>query len=136
MNQQEKNNLMRDKKILVVDDTEINVQLTKIYLKRTGIEGKYIVVAIDWLDAVEKSKQNLFDLIIMDVNLPWINWSEASKIIKSNPKTSQIPIIGYTAADRYIDTENVFDGVIIRPTNKEVFSARILEMLNGQDIKN
>ena len=94
MNQQEKNNLMRDKKILVVDDTEINVQLTKIYLKRTGIEGKNIVVAIDWLDAVEKSKQNLFDLIIMDVNLPWINWSEASKIIKSNPKTSQIPIIG------------------------------------------
>ena len=47
MNQQEKNNLMRDKKILVVDDTEINVQLTKIYLKRTGIEGKNIVVAID-----------------------------------------------------------------------------------------
>ena len=136
MNQQEKNNWMRDKKILVVDDTEINVQLTKIYLKRTGIKGENIVVAIDWLDAVEKSTQALFDLILMDVNLPWINWSEASKIIKSNPKTSKIPIIGFTAADRYIDTENVFNDVIIRPINKEVFSVRLLEILNGQHIKN
>ena len=72
----------------------------------------------------------------MDVNLPGIKGPEVSKLIKSNPHTSNIPIVGYTADHAFVDTEKVFDDVIIRPIDKEAFSARIWEILNSQHIKN
>ena len=136
MNQGEKINWVSDKKIMVVEDSETNALLTTIYLKGAGIKEENIVVAVDWLEAVGKSQQELFDLIIMDVNLPGINWLETSKLIKSNPQTSDIPIVGYTAAYGFVDAEKVFDDVIIRPIGKEAFWAKILEILNSQQINN
>lgn len=83
-------------KILLVEDNEVNILYTKKILNNwncTPDEAK------NGLIALEKLKENDYDLILMDVRMPVMDGFEASKFIRSNfeaPK-SKIPIIALTA---------------------------------------
>ena len=63
-------------------------------LKRKGFE---LIYAGDGVEAVESAKQNLPSLILMDVSLPEMDGLEATKLIKRDPATENIPIIALTA---------------------------------------
>lgn len=84
-------NLM-DKKILVVEDNKINQMISKKMLENKGIHCEIID---NGEDAIEISKNNKFDMILMDVHLPGINGTIATKKIREfDTKT---PIIALTA---------------------------------------
>jgi len=89
----------RPKKILVVDDNEINLEIENEVLKEAGF---IVDTAVDGSIAVEKIKQSQpgdYDLILMDIQMPIMNGYRATKAIRkiNNPKLSGIPIIAVSA---------------------------------------
>lgn len=84
--------VFENKKILLVEDNKINQMITQKML-----ENKKTICEIveNGEDAIEKARNNHYDLILMDVHLPGINGTDATKVIRTfNNKT---PIIALTA---------------------------------------
>jgi CheY-like chemotaxis protein len=81
------------KKILVVEDEEINWLLLKDMLEETGAIMRWAGVGQEAIDLVASGEK--FDLIIMDVKMPIVNGYEATRQIKKMDNT--IPIVAYTA---------------------------------------
>ncbi len=81
-----------DKRILIVEDTDVNYFLLAEALKPTGIQ---ILRAKNGKEAVDFCETNETDLILMDINMPVMNGNKATKIIKSFRKN--LPIIAQTA---------------------------------------
>ena len=69
----------RFKNILIVDDSEISVEILKRMCKTLHVQYQE---ANDGLEAVNLSKENEFDLILMDLNMPNMNGFEAIEQIK------------------------------------------------------
>ena len=82
-------------KILYVEDNEDNVYMLKMRLEL--IEGFEIAVAKDGAEAISSVAADSPDIILMDLNVPVINGWEATRQLKANAKTAQIPIIALTA---------------------------------------
>ena len=92
------------KNILVIDDEEL---ITKSLLKLLSGEGYKVTVVRNGQDAIEKVKENDFNLIISDVRMPDLDGVETIKHIRSSLKElnrEQIPeiiITGYADKDKY-----------------------------------
>ena len=80
--------------ILVVEDNEPSRDALSRRLARRGYR---IVLAVDGLEAVSIGRSVRPDLILMDLGLPGIDGWEATRQLKSDPATSQIPIIVLSA---------------------------------------
>lgn len=78
--------------ILLVEDNEINVYVTKKFLERWGLK---IEVAVNGLDAVEKARSQKYKLILMDLHMPVMDGLEATRLIREFDQTT--PIIGLSA---------------------------------------
>ena len=81
------------KKILLAEDHEINQFLATVILESWNIS---VTVANNGLEAIDKLKNENFDLILMDVQMPEMNGYEASQFIRKELKLN-IPIIALTA---------------------------------------
>ncbi len=81
-------------KILVVEDNEMNLDMLSRRLTRRGYE---IIVAQDGMTGVKRAAGDQPDLILMDMSLPVLDGWEATRRLKSNPATKDIPIIALTA---------------------------------------
>ena len=89
----------KQRRLLVVEDNEINCEIAeellkdKGYLVETAANGKIA------LEAVEKSKPGYFDAILMDIQMPVMNGYEATRAIRKleNLQLAQIPIIALSA---------------------------------------
>jgi two-component system, cell cycle response regulator DivK len=82
-------------KILYVEDNEDNVYMLKMRLEL--IEDFEIAVAKDGAEAISSVATYSPDIILMDLNVPVVNGWEATRRLKANAKTAQIPIIALTA---------------------------------------
>jgi two-component system cell cycle response regulator DivK len=81
------------KKILVVEDVEFNRDLLEQLL-----EDRYeTMTAIDGASGIELAKRERPDLILMDLSLPVMDGWEATRRLKADEQTSDIPIIALTA---------------------------------------
>ena len=81
-------------KILLVEDNEMSRDMLSRRLMRRGFQ---VATAMDGRDGIEQAIQNLPDLILMDMNLPEIDGWEATRTLKSDPRTAHIPVIALTA---------------------------------------
>jgi two-component system, cell cycle response regulator DivK len=81
-------------KILLVEDNEMNRDMLGRRLQRSGFT---VCFAVDGPSGVSMASQELPDLILMDVALGDMDGWEATRLIKLNPQTAQIPIIALTA---------------------------------------
>lgn len=88
---------IEDKKVLIVDDDENSLLIAKILFKNRWINLK---ISKNGTDAINFIKENLFDIILMDIKMPWICWIEATKKIRQhlnwNDKTKIITYTAYT----------------------------------------
>ncbi len=115
---------LQDKKILIVDDNKINQLVTQKVLEQHGmLHG----VAKNGLDALEKVKEQSFDAILMDVNMPVMNGLDSSREIRNIGLNT--PIIALTAINT-INPEKDFgtygiDDAIVKPYRTE----QLLELL-------
>jgi DNA-binding response OmpR family regulator len=115
-------------KILIVDD-EINIR--ELIKKYASFEGYYVAEAVDGLEAIEKSKSENFDLIIMDVMMPELDGFSAVKEIRKN---KNIPIIMLSARGEEYDKLHGFDlGIddyVVKPFSPKELMMRISAILN------
>jgi CheY-like chemotaxis protein len=86
---------MSARRILVVDDNNDVRYIVAVLLERSG--GYETLEAATGQEAVEKAISGRPDLILMDIRLPDISGVDATKAIKNNPRTEQIPIVAYSA---------------------------------------
>lgn len=125
------NDIMHYKKILVVEDNKINQMITRKILQKNKVECD---VADNGTIAINKVKENDFDLVLMDIHMPGISGIEATKEIrKFNEK---IPIIALTAVtlDENLDEFylNGFNDIIPKPYKTEEFFQKINKYLNKE----
>ncbi|MDQ3026657.1 MAG: response regulator [Pseudomonadota bacterium] len=91
---------MAIKKIMVVDDSPTERAFMEGMLKKRGYE----VLLVDSGEAaIERSKTELPDLILMDVVMPGLNGFQATRAITREEKTKHIPVIICTTKDQETD---------------------------------
>ena len=81
-------------RILIVDDDEGMTDLLKLHLRREGLE---IETAADAAIALRSIMKELPDLIILDVEMPYMGGLEVLKVLKSDPLTRHKPVIVLTS---------------------------------------
>ena len=97
---------MVQKTILVAEDNSMNAELLRAILEAKG----YRVLCVTKGDeAVKVALKKKPDLILMDIQLPGIDGYEATKRIKSNKETKNIPVIAITAYALKGDREKAID---------------------------
>ncbi len=86
--------------ILVVDDSPTEIHIFKKILEKQGYN---IIVAKDGQEGIDMAVQMHPDLILMDVVMPVLNGFQATRQIKNNDKTADIPVIMVTTKDQQTD---------------------------------
>ncbi len=81
-------------RILLVEDNEMNRDMLSRRLLRKGYE---VVIAVDGGEGLEKARAESPDLILMDMSLPVVDGWEATRRLKAEPRTREIPVIALTA---------------------------------------
>ena len=117
-------------KILIVDD-ELD---TLLPLKRAlEMEDFNVIEAQDGVEALEKVRSEIPDLVLLDLMLPRINGFEVCQRLKQDEATSSIPIIMLTAkgetSDKIEGIEIGADDYVTKPFNLDELKARIKAVL-------
>jgi twitching motility two-component system response regulator PilH len=86
--------------ILVVDDSPTEIHIFKKILEK---QGYTIIVAKDGQEGVDMAKQTRPDIILMDVVMPVLNGFQATRQLKKNEDTADIPVIMVTTKDQKTD---------------------------------
>ena len=94
------------KKILVVEDNEMNRDMVGRRLQRRGYD---VVVAVDGQEGIDMAHSEDPDLILMDMSLPVLNGWEATRQLKQDKRTRGIPIIALTAHAMASDRESAIE---------------------------
>ena len=93
-------------KILLVEDNEMNRDMLSRRLIRYGYE---VVIAVDGQQGTEMAISERPDLILMDMSLPVMDGWEATRQVKGNDVTRQIPVIALTAHAMAGDRERAME---------------------------
>jgi CheY-like chemotaxis protein len=93
-------------KILLVEDNEMNRNMLSRRLIRHGYE---VVMAVDGQQGTEMAISERPDLILMDMSLPVMDGWEATRQVKGNDVTRQIPVIALTAHAMAGDREKAME---------------------------
>ncbi|GGW30194.1 PAS domain-containing hybrid sensor histidine kinase/response regulator [Arenibacter certesii] len=95
-------------KILIAEDNEINMQLTKLFLQGL-VPNAAVVEALNGAEAVEKYTQEKPDIVLMDVQMPITNGLEATRQIRASEDEVEVPIIALTAGSLPGEKERCLD---------------------------
>lgn len=120
------------KSILLVDDSLMIHRIVGLILKEHGFQ---VLHAEDGRKGYEMAKTKRPDLIIMDVEMPNMNGFEATKMIKSEPSVSGIPLIILTSLGSEDDMRKAqeagADGFLNKPISRDDLVANIRSFLAG-----
>ncbi len=86
--------------VLIVDDSPTEVYVLKAMLER---HGHRISVAENGTDAVAFARQELPDIVLMDIVMPGISGFQATRLLSKDPATSSIPVIVVSTKDQEAD---------------------------------
>jgi two-component system, cell cycle response regulator DivK len=119
--------------ILLVEDNEMNRDMLSRRLLRRGYA---VVTAVDGESGVEMARARRPQLILMDVGLPNIDGLEATRRLKGDTRTRDIPIIVLTAHAMTRDREQAIeaggDDYDIKPVEIERLDAKIQTLLGRE----
>lgn len=123
------------KRILIVDDNRNNRLFLQVLLDdycETHPEASFeICEAVNGKEAVEKSKAEAFDLILMDIMMPEMDGVEATRLIRQQDK--KVMIIAVSAADDEERKKSILDNgaedYILKPVNADIFQTRLVNYL-------
>lgn len=120
-------------KILLVEDEDSIREVQKAYLERAGYT---VIESPNGLDAIEKFKEDEFDLILLDLNLPEVDGIQVCRRIRLK---SEVPIIMVTARDSEMDEISGFelgaDDYIKKPFSPSVLVSRVNALLKRSSNK-
>ncbi|MFX0549151.1 response regulator [Hathewaya histolytica] len=121
---------MKDSKILIVDDEEHIQELIKFNLEKNGYKA---FCASNGMEAIEIAKEELPDLILLDLMLPGMDGYDVCKAIRRENTLSTVPIIMITAKseefDKILGLELGADDYITKPFSIRELLARVKAIL-------
>jgi PAS domain S-box-containing protein len=116
-------------KVLVVEDIPLNQLLMKTMLDDFGFERD---IAANGRIAIEKLQNKLYDIILMDLQMPEMNGVEATAFIRNN-LNSRIPIIALTADVTTVDLEKCkaagMNDYIAKPVDERLLYSKIIGLV-------
>lgn len=122
---------MEKKKILIVEDNELNMKLFHDLLEVHGYET---IQTKDGREALGLAREHHPDLILMDIQLPEVSGLEVTKWIKDDEDLKSIPVIAVTAFAMKGDEEKIRNGgceaYIAKPISVSTFLKTIEKVLD------
>lgn len=120
------------KRILLVEDNEINREIAIELLSMLGIETEFAVNGKEGVDMFYASETGYYNLIFMDIQMPIMNGYEATAAIRSlnHPDAKTVPIIAMTANAFASDVKKAFDSGMNGHISKPIDLNRIIEALD------
>lgn len=115
-------------KILLVEDNEMNRDMLSRRLIRRGYT---IVIAEDGAQALQMAISETPQLILMDMGLPVIDGWEATRRMKADPRTRDIPVIALTAHAMTADRDRAMDAGCDDFDTKPVDLPRLLSKIEA-----
>ena len=115
-------------KILLVEDNEMNRDMLSRRLVKRGYE---VVIAVEGEQGVALARTDSPDIVLMDMSLPVLDGWEATRRLKSDPATRQIPIIALTAHAMAGDREKAREAGCDDFDTKPVELPRLLSKIEG-----
>jgi len=123
----------QSKKILVVDDCALNIKVMIYYLQQLGCTCD---VAYDGKEAVLMVEENIYGLVLMDIQMPVMNGIEATRRLREDK--NMVPIIAVSATVSDLDykacLEAGMNGFLSKPTKRKEL-VNILVTYLGADKK-
>ena len=115
-------------RILVVDDSPTETEAFRSVLERNGHE---VLNAENGADGVAVARQELPDLVLMDIVMPGLNGFQATRQLTRSPETKNIPVVIVTTKDQ--ETDRVWgkrqgaSGYLVKPVSE----SRLLSEINA-----
>ncbi len=129
-----------DYRILLAEDSPTNQKVATLMLESIGYS---VEIAVNGLEVLEKNKNDEFDIILMDLQMPEMDGFEATKIIRntsSNVKNHNIPIVAMTAHAMKGDKEKCIalgmNDYISKPINIEELKSTLIKFQAAQKLSN
>lgn len=116
------------KKVLIVEDNELNMKLFSDLLEAHGYET---VGTNNGLNALDLAREHLPDLILMDIQLPEISGLEVTKWLKDDDELSSIPVIAVTAFAMKGDEERIREGGCEAYMSKPISISVFIDTIRG-----
>ncbi len=114
------------KKILIVDDNISNIRLVEAMM-----ESNYeLVTAFNGAEGIEKAKEEIPNLILMDIQMPKVNGNTAMKEIKKTNGLEDVPIVAYTAYAMKGDREKLLQDGFDDYLEKPISISNLVELVN------
>jgi two-component system cell cycle response regulator DivK len=113
-------------RILVIEDSPVNMALTVAILENAG---HTVLQADHALSGMEMARTEQPDLVLMDIQLPDLDGLAATRMLKSNPRTADLPVIALTAFAMKGDEDETraagCDGYVTKPIRYKEFLAEV-----------
>jgi len=117
-------------KILVVDDDRTTRKLLSLYLRGSGFD---VVTAENGLDGIEKLGGETVNMVVTDLNMPYMDGIEFIRTIKANPDTGHIPALMITTEDDDEERQRAAaagaDGYLVKPVTADVVAQKVRQLL-------
>lgn len=116
------------KKVLVVEDNELNLKLFCDLLRVHDYEAEPVH---DGREAIDRARLSMPDLIVMDIQLPHVSGLKLIEDIKADPSLGNIPIMAVTAYAAKGDEERIREAGAEAYISKPVPVARFMEAVRA-----
>lgn len=126
----------RGKRVLIVEDNELNREITSELLKDEGFLIEEAANGVEAIDKVIHSRNGYFDLILMDIQMPVMDGYKATREIRRMKESALagIPIVAMTANTFEEDKKKCFaagmNGHIEKPINRQIIRSTLANVLN------
>jgi CheY-like chemotaxis protein len=121
---------MANELILIVDDNEQNLRLTRKVLRFAGFRTLEAASGVEGLSLAAEHRP---DLILMDIRMPDMNGTEVLQRLRDDERTAAIPVVALTSSTMKGDRERFladgFDGYLEKPIRAREFPNQIREHL-------
>ncbi|HRK39644.1 MAG TPA: response regulator [Burkholderiaceae bacterium] len=121
---------IRHARILLVDDVELNRMVALAFLQQVGLDAD---VAVNGQQAVEKIRENHYDLVLMDLQMPVLDGLAAAEQVRADPRFSHLPILAMTAhamsGDRERSLAAGMNEHLVKPIDPEALYAALLRWI-------
>jgi two-component system cell cycle response regulator DivK len=115
------------KRILIVEDNELNMKLFNDLLEAHGYGT---VKTSDGRDVLDLARQHKPDLVLMDIQLPGISGLEVTRMLKADDELKHIPVLAVTAFAMKGDEEKIREGGCDDYIAKPISVPNFLETVN------
>ena len=124
---------MSSARVLIVEDNPLNLKLVRDVLLNAGFG---VIEARTGEEGVARAQDSQPDVILMDLQLPGINGTQALRQIRNTPRGADVPVVALTAFAMAEDRDRAlldgFDGYLSKPISVRDLPRQVASFLHGR----